>query len=65
MFQTNLLEGAPDMKRDSEKEWYYGNAEKERLGPYSFEEVGFADFCSIMGIIYIILYLSCIFLMLH
>ena len=27
------------MKRDSEKEWYYGNKEKERLGPFSFEEV--------------------------
>ena len=37
--QSNLLEGTPDMVRESEKEWYYGNAEKERLGPYSFEEV--------------------------
>jgi len=27
------------MRRDSEKEWYYGNADKERLGPYSFDEV--------------------------
>ena len=27
------------MQRESEKEWYYGNADKERLGPYSFEEV--------------------------
>ena len=27
------------MKRDNEKEWYYGNADKERLGPYSFDEV--------------------------
>ena len=27
------------MRRDSEKEWYYGNADKERLGPYSFEEM--------------------------
>ena len=28
------------MQRDSEKEWYYGNAtDKERLGPYSFDEV--------------------------
>jgi len=38
-FQSNLLEGTPDMMRESEKEWYYGNAEKERLGPYSFDEV--------------------------
>ena len=27
------------MQRDSEKEWYYGNKEKERLGPFSFKEV--------------------------
>ncbi len=27
------------MHIESEKEWYYGNAEKERLGPYSYEEV--------------------------
>jgi len=27
------------MQRESEKEWYYGNADKERLGPYSYEEV--------------------------
>jgi DnaJ family protein C protein 13 len=27
------------MKRSSEKEWYYGNVDKERLGPYSFEDV--------------------------
>ncbi|KAK2150998.1 hypothetical protein LSH36_380g05005 [Paralvinella palmiformis] len=37
--QSNLLEGTPDMMRESEKEWYYGNAEKERLGPYSFDEM--------------------------
>ena len=37
--QSNVIEAAPDMRRDSEKEWYYGNADKERLGPYSFEEV--------------------------
>jgi len=29
------------MRRESEKEWYYGNADKERLGPYSFDEVTF------------------------
>ena len=39
--QTNVIEAAPDMRRESEKEWYYGNADKERLGPYSFEEVMF------------------------
>jgi len=39
--QSNVIEAAPDMRRDSEKEWYYGNADKERLGPYSFEEVTF------------------------
>lgn len=27
------------MKRESEKEWYYGNVDKERLGPFSFEEM--------------------------
>ena len=37
--QTNVIEAGSDMKRDSEKEWYFGNKEKERLGPYSFEEV--------------------------
>ncbi|KAL5005925.1 hypothetical protein ScPMuIL_017083 [Solemya velum] len=38
-FQTNVIEASPDMRRDSEKEWYFGNADKERLGPYSFEEM--------------------------
>ncbi|XP_058039932.1 dnaJ homolog subfamily C member 13 isoform X7 [Ahaetulla prasina] len=38
-FQSNVIEAAPDMKRESEKEWYYGNAEKERRGPYSFNEM--------------------------
>ncbi|ESP01913.1 hypothetical protein LOTGIDRAFT_180237 [Lottia gigantea] len=37
--QSNVIEAGADMKRDSEKEWYYGNAEKERLGPFSFEEM--------------------------
>jgi len=37
--QSNVIEAAPDMQRESEKEWYYGNADKERLGPYSFDEV--------------------------
>ena len=37
--QTNVIEASPDMHMESEKEWYFGNAEKERLGPYSYEEV--------------------------
>ena len=39
-FQSNVIEAAPDMKRESEKEWYFGNADKERRGPFSYEEVG-------------------------
>lgn len=39
LFQTNVIEASPDMKRESEKEWYFGNKDKERLGPYSFDEV--------------------------
>lgn len=31
------------MKRESEKEWYFGNADKERRGPFSFEEVCSGD----------------------
>jgi DnaJ family protein C protein 13 len=34
-----MIEAAPDSMFDSEKEWYYGNKEKERLGPYCFPEV--------------------------
>ncbi|XP_062518532.1 LOW QUALITY PROTEIN: dnaJ homolog subfamily C member 13-like [Corticium candelabrum] len=37
--QTNVLEASPDMRLDTEKEWYYGNKEKERLGPFSFAEM--------------------------
>ena len=34
------MEASPEMmQRDTEKEWYYGNKEKERLGPFSFKEV--------------------------
>lgn len=39
LFQSNVLEASPDMKRESEKEWYFGNADKERRGPFGFEEV--------------------------
>ncbi|XP_050953803.1 dnaJ homolog subfamily C member 13 isoform X2 [Labeo rohita] len=37
--QSNVIEAAPDMKRESEKEWYFGNADKERRGPFSYEEM--------------------------
>jgi len=37
--QTNVIEASADMKRESEKEWYYGNKDKERLGPFGFDEV--------------------------
>ncbi|XP_058907664.1 dnaJ homolog subfamily C member 13-like, partial [Kogia breviceps] len=36
--QSNVIEAAPNMKRESEKEWYFGNADKERSGPYGFHE---------------------------
>jgi DnaJ family protein C protein 13 len=36
-----VIEAGADMKRESEKEWYFGNADKERRGPFSFEEVCF------------------------
>lgn len=37
--QMNVLEASPDMVRASEKEWYYDNGEKARLGPVSFSEM--------------------------
>ncbi|CAG2229949.1 DNAJC13 [Mytilus edulis] len=37
--QSNVIEAGADMKRETEKEWYYGNKDKERLGPYSFDEM--------------------------
>ena len=39
LFQSNVIEAGAGMERESEKEWYFGNKEKERLGPYSFDEV--------------------------
>ena len=39
LFQSNVIEAAPDMMVSGEKEWYYGNVERERLGPFSFAEV--------------------------
>lgn len=43
LLQSNVLEASPDMKRESEKEWYFGNADKERRGPFSYEEVRNGD----------------------
>lgn len=37
--QTSAIEASPDMQRDTEKEWYFGNKDREREGPYSFKEV--------------------------
>ncbi|XP_033628714.1 dnaJ homolog subfamily C member 13-like isoform X2 [Asterias rubens] len=37
--QSNVIEASPDMERSTEKEWYYGNVERERLGPFSFPEM--------------------------
>ena len=37
-FQSMFLEDGG--KVHEEKEWYYGNKEKERFGPYSVREVG-------------------------
>ena len=38
--QRNVIEATSEMmSRAGEKEWYFGNQEKERLGPYSFQEV--------------------------
>ncbi|ESO09053.1 hypothetical protein HELRODRAFT_156562 [Helobdella robusta] len=37
--QSNVIEATPNSQRESEKEWYYGMADKERLGPYSLDEM--------------------------
>lgn len=37
--QTNVIEAAPDNEEGGEKEWYFGNRDKEREGPYSFREM--------------------------
>ena len=34
-----MIEASMEQARESEKEWYFGNVDKERRGPYSFEEV--------------------------
>ncbi|XP_078489054.1 dnaJ homolog subfamily C member 13 [Ciona intestinalis] len=38
--QRNVIEATAEMMSGAgEKEWYFGNKEKERLGPYSFNEM--------------------------
>lgn len=39
--QSNVIEAGHDMQQpgEKEKEWYYGNAAGERLGPFSFIEM--------------------------
>ena len=34
-----MIEASMEQARESEKEWYFGNVDKERRGPYSFEGV--------------------------
>ena len=36
---SNVLESSTTMTRENEKEWYYGKQDKEKLGPYSFNEI--------------------------
>lgn len=36
---SNVLESSSTMTRESEKEWYYGKQDKEKVGPYSFNEI--------------------------
>ena len=38
-WQTKMIEASMEQARESEKEWYFGNVDKERRGPFSFEEV--------------------------
>lgn len=35
--QSNMLE-AGDIKRESEKEWYYSDSSNQQQGPFSIEE---------------------------
>ncbi|KAK3742179.1 hypothetical protein QZH41_012074 [Actinostola sp. cb2023] len=37
--QTVMIEASADTLFDGEREWYYGNKEKERLGPFNFPEM--------------------------
>ena len=39
-----MIEASIDMlKNQAEKEWFFGNKEKERIGPHSFPEVWFTE----------------------
>lgn len=39
-----MIEASVDMlKSQAEKEWFFGNKEKERIGPHSFPEVSFTE----------------------
>ena len=38
-FKTKMIEASVEQARESEKEWYFGNVDKERRGPHSFGEV--------------------------
>lgn len=37
--QTVAIEASPDQARDTEREWYFSNKDREKEGPYSFKEV--------------------------
>ena len=37
--QTVAIEASPDQARDTEREWYFSNKDKQKEGPYSFKEV--------------------------
>ena len=37
--QTAAIEASPDQARDTEREWYFSNKDREKEGPYSFKEV--------------------------
>jgi len=56
--QSNVIEASPDMKRESEKEWYFGNADKERSGPYGFHEVSALEKLFVM--VFVLLIPSCL-----
>ena len=54
--QSNLLEASPEsMQKGTEKEWYYGNKERERLGPFSFKEVSIS-ICKVMKNLFAVLF---------
>ena len=42
------------MKRESEKEWYFGNADKERSGPYGFHEVCVLEELFVMVLVFLV-----------